>query len=60
MRRNQRRTASGYAGRWVLSYVLPIAGGLLLYLPTRSAVAAVIGTVAGFALYVVLASARGR
>jgi branched-subunit amino acid transport protein len=60
MRRDQRRQASGYATKWAWSYILPIACGLLLYLLTRSATAAVTGTVAGFIVFAVLASGRGR
>lgn len=56
MRRDQHRP--GYAGTWALSYILPIAAGLLLYLPTKSPVAAVTGTVAGFVLFAALAARR--
>jgi hypothetical protein len=54
---NQRRQA-GYGARWIQSWVLPVAGGLALYLPTHSAVAAVIGTVLGFVLYAAVAARR--
>ena len=58
--RSNTRHRPGYAGRWFLSYILPVVGGLALYLPTHSAAAAVIGTVAGFILFAVLASGMRR
>lgn len=48
-----------YAGRWLLSYLIPVAVAWPLYALTHSAPVAVTGVIAGFVLFAVAAS-RGR
>ena len=54
----RRHPTHSYAGRWVLSYLIPVAVAWPLYALTHSPAAAVTGVIAGFVLYAKLAGRR--